>query len=601
MKKNSLSIKYAFLFALIFLCFNTSNAQPTIFSWNDRHSSYDYISYAKDQKEQGPCGIFATVAAVEAMVQIYFNTTGTELNLSEANLYSACGLDQGHLVAPAALGFFKEHGVIDEITLPFPTEPVNEGDWEYYLPQGECEFETYQKQAKIPAYSSLSIGNDTNLKKAIMDFGPIIVMGTDADQSGDSLGRALHPNGANINHTVLLTGWNSSYWEIKDSWPGEIWHRHLVEIDFFEYDPDFYCIYPVYNDNGLNNINVKDSYGTDLYTQSPAVDIDEDGFFRWGLEAYPPSGFTGCDKMDYDDGDSTIICLDGYNPLDAPYIGKGSKYVCSGGKYFTLKNFSELYALGGFSIQWNVTPSNYFTSNTTGYTTTAFVDPIDSYIGKKCKIEYLLKYNGSTIKTYKFEFIINGPREDLVSTSVLDSYGGSAQGSDDFYYLCPNTNYTIYYNNYDDSCSTANLTWTPLPYGWTENYHYNNYISINTNDYPYGYLQIKANTECCGSNINVKNIYFGEANCGEYFKVYPNPANSFVEIDVIKEKVSKLDHISGEECNLTTIDQSGIILSKVNFKGFPYRLNTDNLPDGLYFLNIKVKDIKSTIRLSVKH
>lgn len=53
-------------------------AQPSAFTWSERHlhpekGSYNYISPAKDQKEQGPCNVFASVAAVEAMVQIFFN------------------------------------------------------------------------------------------------------------------------------------------------------------------------------------------------------------------------------------------------------------------------------------------------------------------------------------------------------------------------------------------------------------------------------------------------------------------------------------------------------------------------------------------------
>jgi len=596
------------LFVISFLSFSSSQSQPAVFTWNYRHR-FDYISSAKDQKEQGPCGIFATVAAVEAMVQIYFNTTGSELNLSEGNLYSECGIQE--FPAPQALAFFVSNGVIDDAHWPFPTQYVNDPPWRYYLPSPDCEeYDSYTLKAKIPAWGysfesspTLTITCSEHLKKAIMDYGPIIVMGNGADQNGNKLGRALHTGGDNVNHTVLVTGWDSTddlEWEIKDSWPGASADQRLVEINFFEYDPHFYCVYPVYDDNGTPKyISVKNSTGGDVYTQT-AVDNDKDGFFRWGLESYPPSGFTGYNKMDYDDSDPKVIFCNAYNPLPAPYISDTtSKYVCSDGKYFTLNNFSTLSSLG-FSVQWNLTP-NYFTSSTSGYTATAYVNPIDSYIGKKCKIEYLLKYNGSTIKTYKFEFIINGPREDLVSTSVLDSYGQSAEGSDDFYYLCPNTNYTIYYNNYDDGCPTSNFTWTPLPYGWTENYHYNHYISINTNDYPYGYLQIHANTSCCGSDINVKNIYFGEADCGEYFIVYPNPTKSFVDVDVIKEKLPSLDYISNEECTITTIDKSGIIKSKVNFKGFPYKLKTDNLPDGLYFLNIHIKDIKSTILLSVRH
>ena len=52
----------------------TTFSQPPTFSWyNSSNSNRNYISPAKDQGEQGPCRIFAAVAAVEAMCHIYYN------------------------------------------------------------------------------------------------------------------------------------------------------------------------------------------------------------------------------------------------------------------------------------------------------------------------------------------------------------------------------------------------------------------------------------------------------------------------------------------------------------------------------------------------
>ncbi len=604
--------KFVLFFILAFLGYNLF-AQPITFSWNARHGTIDYISPAEDQKEQGPCGIFTTVAAVEAMVQIYFNTTGSELNLSESNLYSNCGIVD--FPVGSALSFIKNIGVVDDYSWRFPTSPVNDPPNQYFRTQCE-QFTSYNTKVKIPEWGrsnapdpTLFISDNQDLKKAIMDHGPIIMMSNGLDQNGYRIGAVLHPGvlNNNVNHTVLLTGWNSTnglLWEIKDSWPGEISSRRLVDIDFFEYDPFFYCIYPVYNDNGtLKYITCKYENGTNAYTPLEPVDNDHDGFYRWGLDNYPPIGWTGYDKMDFDDSQKSIIFRDGYDPLPGLFISDTTtKYVC-GSKEFTLNNFTRLSQLG-FTVQWAVTPGNCFNSSTTGTTSIASVVPNTSYIGKKCKIEYQLKFNGNLITTYKFEFYINGPREDLVSISVLDSYGGSAQGSGDFFYLCPNTNYTIYYNNYDEFCTTSSFTWT-LPNGWTKNYDYSNYVSINTNDFPYGYLQIYSNT-CCGSDKNVKNVYFGGAYCGEYFLIYPNPSSNSVEINTLQSNSSKdgsdVDDLSRDaECLLTVVDKSGMIKSKIEFKGFPYTLDTSKLPDGLYFLNLSWQRKKSTIRLVVKH
>lgn len=64
---------------LLLLCFVhiVLFAQPSIFSWQkgvpQMPSGFNYISPAKNQREQGPCRIFAAVAAVEAMSQIYYH------------------------------------------------------------------------------------------------------------------------------------------------------------------------------------------------------------------------------------------------------------------------------------------------------------------------------------------------------------------------------------------------------------------------------------------------------------------------------------------------------------------------------------------------
>jgi len=185
--------------------------------------------------------------------------------------------------------------------------------------------------------------------------------------------------------------------------------------------------------------------------------------------------------------------------------------------------------------------------------------------------------------------------------SVLDSYGGSPPGSGDMYYLCPNTTYNIFYYNYDNNCQTSNFVWD-LPYGWTKHWDYGHILSINTNDYPYGLLDVKAN-HCCADIIPVKvyTLYFAEADCGEYFMAYPNPSTEFVDIDVVKDKISSEELISDIKTSLSIVDKSGTVRFSTTFKGFPYRVNTIDLPNGIYFMNIQFKDKRSSIRLVIKH
>ena len=587
-------MKKSILILLVsFVCFHLF-AQPASFTWDNRHGNMNYIKVLGqgffDQKEEGPCHIFATVAAVEAMSQIYYNRNA-QLDLSESNLYNEFYSGPNALQVKESLDTIMTYGLVNQTCLRYPAyeDEMCEGCG-YRYPDLDDICEDPEQLVFIPGYSQITPQNDTQLKQAIMDHGPIIV-------TMEYVGATLYGSGTNFHHSVLVIGWESSTtfkWRIKDSWmdaPSNLWN---TPINIFDYDKYFYYVKPV-NDSTIN------SYGSNnsIFESRECNDNDEDGYYNWGLATEPkPASCPGPDLMDFDDSEDGILFLNGYTPITTiPNITSTSAPLCSG-SVFTLNNVPSIMT---DSVTWELTPSYYFNS-ASGSDTTAEIYPTSSNIGEKCTVTFTLHYRGEV--KYSMDFYPNGPREDQVSISVLDSYGGSAQGSGDFFYLCPNTNYTICYNNYDYSCTTSSFSWT-LPYGWTKNYEYSNCVSINTNDYPYGYLQIYANT-CCGSNINVKNVYFDEAYCGEYFMIYPNPSNNSVEINTLQsnssKEVSDVDALSGDtKCLLTVVDKSGMIKSKTEFKGFPYTLDTSKLPEGLYFLNLSWQSKKSTIRLVIKH
>lgn len=86
---------------LLFLLFCLEHiilfAQPSFFSWQKGVTGtppgFNYISPAKNQGEQGPCGIFAASGGIEAMSQIYYHKPSSVspfLDLSEAEMYSEC-------------------------------------------------------------------------------------------------------------------------------------------------------------------------------------------------------------------------------------------------------------------------------------------------------------------------------------------------------------------------------------------------------------------------------------------------------------------------------------------------------------------------------
>jgi|WetSurMetagenome_2_1015567.scaffolds.fasta_scaffold10608_3 hypothetical protein len=572
---------------IYFICLNLT-AQPTTFSWALRHGrgapSYSYISPAKDQVIQGPCHAFACVAAVEAMAQIYFNRIDAEygVNLSERVLYnnSSVGVYCEASDVTNSLNYFRDNGVMDDASFQFP---------------GYCSSEepgSYNYSITIPRYlhyTDQNINNNVDLKKAILDYGPLVVCLDGMDTYNHYAAHYLY--GDNRAHSVLLLGWGSATnsWHIKDSWPNteEI---DYVTLDIFNFSPEFYRIDPDYN-----NEKIETNYGTcDYLSMGDPVDVDQDGLYNWGFHPTKPSGWSGISLMDFDDSEHGIGFMYNYVVYNAPEI-YGPSYVCSGGTQFTLNNIPQELQN---NVSWAITPTNS-SSPSSGSGCTASITPA-SYVGKNCKVTFTLTYNGTS--TFEKNFVINGPRDDLVSISVLDSYGGTPPKYGGTYYLCPNTTYSFTYNNYDTGCTTSDFEWD-LPYGWSENWNYNNTVSINTNDYPSGMLDVKAKTTCCSPNtrVIVYTQYLAEGQCEGDFMLYPNPSDDFVYIDINKNKISARELNESQEFTISVIDRSGTNKFNSRFKGLPYKLDTGNLPKGIYFINLRYGDNISTIRLAIEH
>nr|WP_319269231.1 C1 family peptidase [uncultured Draconibacterium sp.] len=154
-----------------------AQCQPTSFSWfsDDDEKRFNYISPAKDQGEQGPCHIFAAVAAVEAMCHIYYSkpfphgNDGT--NLSEREIYSWCSGLGGPYNGPSVkstLDFISANGIINESCFPYPVDTP-------YFTDCSTKCSTPQLVVDIPGYQQLTINTNQELKRAIIDYGPIAV------------------------------------------------------------------------------------------------------------------------------------------------------------------------------------------------------------------------------------------------------------------------------------------------------------------------------------------------------------------------------------------------------------------------------------------
>jgi len=575
---------------MLFLLQLSLNSQPSEFSWTNRHyttnidNKFNYISSPKDQKQQGTCNIFASVSAVEAMVQIYFNKNCASLDLSESYIYSKCiprlaGCVPAGLTA--SLDFFKSDGVIDDATLPFPTSP-NEGSNPPCYYRDSCYTGTADYRVKIPGYHQITPWNSDSLKRVIIYHGPLIAS-LDPDFSGVYHGDPGTP------HTVLIVGWKAGasniMWQVKDSWPGDsslLYH----EFDIFEYGPTFYYIIP---DTLGVEINCTGDE-CDIFDNRFYDDFDLDGFYNWGIGPKPSSLTSGPNKIDYNDDDPNVISLtEHYNPA-SPTITCLNDHICSSGATFEIDSLPS-----GFTVSWSVSPSNYFDDSTSGTGATAFITPKAEEIMKTCYITFTIHETGTSwTKQYSKTFIINGPDPSEISTSVEDSYGHTPPKISGIWFLCPNSTYYIYLNN-NGNCPTSDYSWT-TPQAWTQYYSYSNYVSVNTGSQPWGTVEVYAKT-CCNttSSVKIKTQYFSEDNCGEYLVVYPNPASNSFTI-LFKDNFD----LNANDKSLEIFDLNFNSKYKLNEFFKENTINTASWKAGYYYIRLRYngRDFSYKVRIS---
>lgn len=583
--------KILFVCSLFFIQLSLIS-QPLEFSWTNRHYlthsnfKFNYISSAKDQKQQGTCNIFSSVAAVEAMAQIYFNKRGAALDLSESYVYSKCmpvveGCDPASV--PYTLDFFKSSGVIDELTLPFPTTPTDPPNDCYYL--NSCYTGPASYRVKIPEYHTIKLNNSNSLlERAIIDHGPIIAC-MNENFSG------VYHGATGIRHTVLIVGWQQGTsnikWQIKDSWPGNP-SLDYHEFNMFTYQPTFYYIIP---DTTLGVMNCTGT-GCGIFSNRTCEDNDGDGFYNWGIGPKPSSLTNAPSKMDYNDDDANTISLGSdYKPQSAPTITVPSGPICSSGDSLLLK-----FLPSGFTATWSVSPSSYFSGTTSGNGKSAFVTPLSSEIMKPCYVTFTIHETGTSwTKDYVKNFIINGPDPTLITTSVQDSYGHTPPNMSGIWLLCPNTTYYIYLNNSSSTCATSDYTWT-TPTAWTQYYHYSNYVSIYTGTQPSGTVDIYAKT-CCSltSRVKIKTQNFSRGNCGNYLTIYPNPASEIVTILLTDDFDTSV-----KDKSLEIFDANSN--SKYKLKEFSKEntIETGSWKDGFYYVKLRYNgnDFTYTVRIT---
>lgn len=508
------------------------------------------------------------------MSHIYFhkpfssNSNGT--NLSEAELYSLCsaygnftgyGASEGAATAENTLDYCVINGIIDDACLPYPSSSPY-----YTQPCSQCA--SPDQIIQIPGYEQLSLSSNQQLKRAIIDYGPIVV-------SAQSIGGVLHSGGGTTNHSFLIIGWNSSgQWHIKDSWPGDEYIDYKsFNVFSSTYGSQFYRA--KYKNDG-STISCTGTGCNSVFSSRVATDRDGDGFGYWGV-GDPPSTWSGPCKMDFDDFDNTKIYLDSnYEEVVAPSVS-GPDLVCTSGGTFNLNDLPS-----GFSSSWSISNPTFFNSPTSGSGPSATISPKSEYSGDDCIITYTIS-DGCGSAQYSKHFTINGPADSDLNINVVPSYAPDPIRVSGIWLLCPNSSYYIYCNN-TSNCSLSNYQWS-YPSGWTKYEQTSNYIRINTNSTPYGTVSVTATT-CCGTSHQVITQNFSQGGACSYYSAYPNPVTTELTIEF------------DEEFDMTTVDASTTL--EVFDSGFSkkykaekiekkIKIKTSSWKEGFYYVILNYK------------
>jgi len=273
---------------------NLPEVQPTKivkeWDWRNRHG-INWMTPIRQQGSCGSCWIFSSVAATEALVNLYFNQK-IDLDLSEQNVLSCVEIPElknwdfcHYGLPPIALEYLKTHGTVDE---------------EAYKYAGfvtKCEEPKNAKElikiTDFKHFNKFETGVDDSLKKMLIKYGPMVHCVFYDPQLKDQL------------HAMTNVGWKTdsldgrTIWILKSSW-GTDWG-----VDGYLY----------------TKFNLALQTGLIYHIETPIIslttqrevkctDNDKDGAYFWGIGTKPKNCPKCSDIPDGDDSNPDIIGLD---------------------------------------------------------------------------------------------------------------------------------------------------------------------------------------------------------------------------------------------------------------------------------------------------
>ncbi len=298
-----------------------SSSSPYVeeFDWRDRHG-VNWMTSVKNQGTTPFCVGFATLACVEALINLYFNRK-IDLDLSEQELASCADTVPHYIYGIGALNinqvcdYLINHGVCSEVT--FPLGPF------YVAVPCNSDIDPVVKISGVGALRYNSTMDD--YKAALISNGPLYVPLSLIEMLGHAMalvgyhtlkaGDILYSTQDNLGHANNVTISDSdthigaTYWVFKDSYGNS------------QHDPHEGYRYILYrNDSGVPSILDDPRFflpPITLMNPSDSLivweDKDGDGYFNWGIgsrSAICPSWVPSL--PDGDDSDPTVGGMNSY-------------------------------------------------------------------------------------------------------------------------------------------------------------------------------------------------------------------------------------------------------------------------------------------------
>jgi C1A family cysteine protease len=192
---------------------NDNLVLPSSFDWRNANGQ-NWLSPIKSQGSCGSCFVFGPVAALEAKIKIHKADPNFNIDLSEQEIVSCdptAGCDGG---SPAnTLIYIRDKGIVEESVFPYTSGNGT-------VPP--CISVTGQKKYKIDSFETMYTDNPVEIKKALINKGPVIYITNVPNSLYQYNGGIYSPSGPIPEYmmTNTIVGYNDveSYWIIRNNW-----------------------------------------------------------------------------------------------------------------------------------------------------------------------------------------------------------------------------------------------------------------------------------------------------------------------------------------------------------------------------------------------